>query len=80
MASNYVEIFTRIWETFCAQWKHRGPTETYLQDFVDDLHENGVIRVEDILTTIALGVAFTLARYVATAFIFKVGPFFVTFE
>ncbi|KXJ13604.1 ceramide synthase 1 [Exaiptasia diaphana] len=71
MASNYVEIFTRIWETFCAQWKHRGPTETYLQDFVDDLHENGVIRVEDILTTIALGVAFTLARYVATAFIFK---------
>lgn len=72
MAANYFEIFTHIWETFSVQWKYNGPTDTFLQDFKEDLCKYGRITLDDIVVTLLLGVAFTFARFATTAFVFKV--------
>ncbi|KAK3728555.1 hypothetical protein QZH41_011633, partial [Actinostola sp. cb2023] len=78
MASNYFEVFSRIWESVSSQWEDRGPTPTFLQDFIDDLYKHSVIRIEDVILVVVLGVAFTIARYATTTFIFK--PLSVYFQ
>lgn len=54
------------------RWYENGPRKTFLQDFVRDLREYGVIKVEDLLVVLLLAVTFTFARYAASALIFKV--------
>ncbi|XP_031564644.1 ceramide synthase 1-like [Actinia tenebrosa] len=71
MASNYLEIFPRIWESFLIEWKTSPPTSNFLQNFIKDCSRYGVIKKEDLYLTFLLAIFFTLQRYAATAFFFK---------
>ena len=73
MAVGYLEAFSKIWDHCWIEWNERGPTKTFLTDFINEVSSYGFISAKDIFFCLALGVAFTLLRYFLTAAIFKVG-------
>ena len=61
------------------QWRDRGPTNAWLQDFLKDLYDYGFMSARDILFCLFLGVVFTILRYILTVAIFKVRLHFISF-
>lgn len=73
MEVGYFEAFSKIWNCCWIEWEVRGPTKTFLTDFIYDVSNYGVISAGDILICLVLGVAFTILRYFVTEALFKVG-------
>lgn len=78
MEVGYLEVFNKIWHHCRIEWEDRGPTKTFLTDFVNEISSYGFISGEDILLCLFLGVAFTILRYLLSTLIFEV--LIVTFE
>ncbi|XP_058943479.1 ceramide synthase 1 [Pocillopora verrucosa] len=74
MEVGYLEVFNKIWHHCGIEWEDRGPTKTFLTDFVNEISSYGFISGEDILLCLILGVAFTILRYLLSTLIFE--PFF----
>ena len=75
MEVGYLEAFSKIWNQSWIEWNERGPTKTFLTDFIHEVSSYGFISTKDILICVALGVAFTVLRYILTASFFKVRIF-----
>lgn len=73
MEVGYLEAFSKIWNHFWIEWEVRGPTKTFLTDFIHEVSDYGFISAKDILICLVLGVAFTILRYFLTEALFKVG-------
>ena len=73
MATGYFEALSKIWYHSQVEWKVRGPTKTFLTDFIKEIYSYGFISVNDIVLCLFLGVCFTILRYVLTIAVFKVG-------
>ncbi|XP_078360160.1 ceramide synthase 1-like [Oculina patagonica] len=74
MEVGYLEAFSKTWHHCWIEWDVRGPTKTFLTDFIHEISIYGFISAKDILFCLVLGVAFTVLRYFLTAVIYK--PFF----
>jgi len=72
MEVGYLEAFSKIWNHCWIEWNERGPTKTFVTDFIQEISNYGFISAKDILICLVLGVAFTILRYFLTAAIFKV--------
>ena len=72
MEVGYLEAFSKIWNQSWIEWNERGPTKTFLTDFIHELSNYGFISAKDILICLVLGVAFTILRYFLMAAFFKV--------
>ena len=68
-----MEAFSKIWNHCWIEWEVRGPTKTFLTDFIHEISDYGFISTKDILICLLLGVAFTILRYFLTEALFKVG-------
>ena len=75
MEVGYLDAFSKIWNQSLIEWNERGPTKTFLTDFIDEISSYGFISTKDILICLFLGVAFTILRYILTAAFFKVRIF-----
>ena len=73
MEVGYLEAFSKIWNHCWIEWEVRGPTKTFLTDFIHEVSDYGFISAKDILICLVLGVAFTILRYFLTEALFKVG-------
>ena len=73
MAVGYLEAFSKIYHHFWIEWDVRGPTKTFLTDFINEVSSYSFISVKDILFCLFLGIVFTILRYFLTATIYKVG-------
>lgn len=73
MEVGYLEAFSKIWNHAWIEWNERGPTKTFLTDFILEISNYGFISAKDILICLLLGVAFTILRYFLTEALFKVG-------
>ena len=73
MEVGYLEAFSKIWNHCWVEWEERGPTKTFLKDFIREISDYGFISTKDILICLLLGVAFTILRYFLTEALFKVG-------
>jgi len=73
MEVGYLEAFSKIWNHCWIEWEERGPTKTFVTDFIDEVSSYGFISTKDILICLVLGVAFTVLRYFLTEALFKVG-------
>ena len=72
MEVGYLEAFSKIWNYCWIEWEVRGPTKTFLTDFIHEVSNYGFISTKDILICLVLGVAFTVLRYFVTEAFFKV--------
>lgn len=72
MEVGYLEAFSKIWDHCWIEWEERGPTKTFLTDFINEISSYGFISVKDILLCLVLGVAFTILRYLLTKVVFEV--------
>ena len=72
MEVGYLEAFSKIWDQSWIEWKERGPTKTFLTDFIHEVSSDSFISTKDILICLVLGVAFTILRCLLTAAFFKV--------
>lgn len=73
MEVGYLEAFSKIYHHFWIEWDVRGPTKTFLSDFINEVSSYGFISAKDILFCLFLGIVFTILRYFLTAAIYKVG-------
>ena len=62
MEVGYLEAFSKIWDQSWIEWKERGPTKTFLTDFIHEVSSDSSISTKDILICLVLGVAFTILR------------------
>ena len=72
MEVGYLAAFSKIWNHCWIEWNERGPTKTFLKDFIQEISSYSFISSKDILICLVLGLAFTILRSFLTAAIFKV--------
>ena len=75
MEVGYLEAFSKIWDQSWIEWNERGPTKTFLTDFIHEVSSDSFISTKDILICLVLGVAFTILRCLLSAAFFKVRIF-----
>lgn len=74
MEVGFFETFSKIYHHCWLEWETNGPTRTFLLDFINELSIYGFISTYDIFLCVALGVVFTILRYLLNIAVFK--PFF----
>ena len=73
MEVGYLEAFSKIWDQYWIEWNERGPTKTFLTDFIHEVSSDSFyISTKDILVCLGLGIAFTILRWLLSAAFFKV--------
>ena len=73
MEVGFFETFSKIYHHCWLEWETNGPTRTFLLDFINELSIYGFISTYDIFLCVALGVVFTILRYLLNIAVFKVG-------
>lgn len=79
MELNYFQIFPFIFNHACKEWKDRGPTRAFLQEFYADLQKYSHVTLQEISLVLKLAILFTVARYALGYLLFKVSTYQLVF-